>query len=315
MRKPLIWITICLLACTLAAGTALAVPRVMLVEGFTNVGCPYCPDDNAATHEFMASGYEPAMAVGVSYHVWWPDAADLFYLADLADGVDDVGGRRTYYGINSVPALFSDGITTVGGTVDALEGMAASRLTLDSPFTLVVGKTVAGGMVTVNVQVTAAGAVPANPLALRIALVETEIIFAEAPGSNGQTDFYNTMRDMLPDFAGTPLTISQGQTQNFSLSAPVNAAWNLDNIRAVVWVQDDATKEVLQAGSSAVLPAYAHYYGARDAAAPNNRQVARRLEALGAAVELRVYAGVGHGFPPNPDPELRDALRFVLGET
>jgi acetyl esterase/lipase len=55
--------------------------------------------------------------------------------------------------------------------------------------------------------------------------------------------------------------------------------------------------------------------GARDAAAQNNRQVARRVEALGAAVELRVYAGVGHGFPPNPDPELRDALRFVLGGT
>lgn len=55
--------------------------------------------------------------------------------------------------------------------------------------------------------------------------------------------------------------------------------------------------------------------GARDEAASNNRQVARRLEALGAAVELRVYAGVGHGFPSNPDPELRDALRFVLGGT
>jgi hypothetical protein len=267
MKRPLIWITICLLACTLGAGTATAVPRVMLVEGFTNVGCPYCPDDNAATHEFMASGYEPAMAVGISYHVWWPDASDPFFLADLADGVDDVAGRRVYYGINSVPALFSDGAATVGGSVDALEGMASTRLTLDSPFALVVEKTVGAGQVTVDVDVTAVGTVPGNPLALRIALVETEIIFEEAPGSNGQTDFYNTMRDMLPDYAGTALVISQGQTLSFSLSAPVNAEWNLDNIRAVVWVQDETTKEVLQAGSSAALPAYAHFYGARDAAA------------------------------------------------
>lgn len=261
MRTPLTWSIICLLACTLLAGTALAVPRVMLVEGFTNVGCPYCPDDNAATHEFMTT-YEPAMAVGVSYHVWWPDASDPFYLTTSAD----VTGRRAYYGINSVPALFSDGTVTVGGSVDALEGMAANRLTLDSPIALVVGKTVAGGMVTVNVQVTAVGTVPASNLALRIALVETEIIFEVAPGSNGQTDFYNTMRDMLPDYAGTPLTISTGQTKTFSLSAPVDAAWNLANIRAVVWVQDDATREVLQAGSSAVLPPYAHYYGAHQRA-------------------------------------------------
>jgi phospholipase/carboxylesterase len=71
----------------------------------------------------------------------------------------------------------------------------------------------------------------------------------------------------------------------------------------------------LPTGRPGAFPRFFIMNGARDEAAPNNRQVARALEALGAAVELRVYNGVGHGFPPNPDPELRDALRFVLAGT
>lgn len=70
----------------------------------------------------------------------------------------------------------------------------------------------------------------------------------------------------------------------------------------------------LPASRPDAFPRFFIMNGARDEAAPNNRQVARALEALGAAVELRVYNGLGHGFPPNPDPELRDALRFVLDE-
>ena len=273
MRKPLTWSILCLLACALTASTALAVPRVMLVEGFTNVGCPYCPDANAATHEFM-NAYAPAMAVGISYHVSWPDASDPFYLTAGTEAM----GRRAYYAINAVPALFSDGTTTVTGSVEALEGMAGSRLTLDSPISLAVDMTVEGGLVTVDVDVTAVDAVTAGLLALRIALVETEIHFETAPGSNGQTDFYDTMRDMLPDYVGTPFVIGEGQTLSFSQSAPVNAEWNLDNIRAVVWVQDDATKEVLQAGSSAVLPAYVHFYGAQHLADVVNRGTLRSFE-------------------------------------
>ncbi len=249
-----------LVACCLTASTVAAVPRVMLVEGFTNVGCPYCPVANAATHEFLAD-YGPSMAIGVSYHVWWPDSSDPLYT--LANADSSVYFRGLYYGINSVPSLFADGTSTVTGSVAALEGAATTRLTTDSPFTVAVEQVIAGGMVTVTATVTAVDAVPLSDLALRIALTETEIHYAVAPGSNGQTDFYDTMRDMLPDARGTKFTIGLGETRVFVQSTPVNVAWNLANIRAVVWVQDEVTKEVLQAGSTAPKPNYAFFYGAR----------------------------------------------------
>ncbi len=249
-----------LVACCLTASTALAVPRVMLVEGFTNVGCPYCPDANAATHEFLAD-YGPSMAIGVSYHVSWPDSGDPFYT--LANADSSIYFRRVYYGVNSVPSLFSDGTSTVTGSVAALEGAATTRLTTESPITVAVEQVIEGGMVTVTATVTAVDAVPLGDLALRIALTETEIHYAVAPGSNGQTDFYDTMRDMLPDARGTKFTIGLGETRVFVQSTPVNVAWNLANIRAVVWVQDDLTREVLQAGSTAPRPDYTFFYGPR----------------------------------------------------
>jgi len=249
-----------LVACCLMASAAAAVPRVMLVEGFTNVGCPYCPVANAATHEFLAD-YGPSMAIGVSYHVWWPDSSDPLYT--LANADSSVYFRRAYYGINSVPSLFADGTSTVTGSVAALEGAAATRLTTDSPLTVAVEQIIAGGMVTVTATVTAVEAVPLGDLALRIALTETELHYTVPPGSNGQTDFYDTMRDMLPDARGTKFTLGLGETRVFVQSTPVNVAWNPANIRAVVWVQSEATKEVLQAGSTAPRPSYAFFYGAR----------------------------------------------------
>lgn len=63
-----------------------------------------------------------------------------------------------------------------------------------------------------------------------------------------------------------------------------------------------------------VLPRFFIMCGARDEAAANNRQAAAALGAAGASVELRIYPGVGHGFPANREEELRDALRFALGE-
>jgi predicted esterase len=62
------------------------------------------------------------------------------------------------------------------------------------------------------------------------------------------------------------------------------------------------------------LPRFFIMNGANDAAADNNRDAARRLKAIGAPVELRLYDGVGHSLPQNPEPELRAALRYVFGD-
>lgn len=61
------------------------------------------------------------------------------------------------------------------------------------------------------------------------------------------------------------------------------------------------------------LPRFCILVGADDRVADGNRRAARSLTDAGAAVELRVFEGVGHGFPPERDAELTRALEFVLG--
>ena len=60
------------------------------------------------------------------------------------------------------------------------------------------------------------------------------------------------------------------------------------------------------------LPRFAILNGERDEEADNNRRAAAALRAAGAKVELTIYPGLGHAFPPGHEAELRRALRFLL---
>ncbi len=244
-----------------SATAADAVPRTMLLETFTNTSCWPCVANNEVVHQFMTA-YGPALTVGIEYHMNWPGPTDPFYLLTPAEAT----ARATYYGLGALPANYADGATAATGDSGALRISANDRLLTDSPFTLTVQHTVAGGQVNVTVTVNAVGTPPTGSRTLQVALIETQVHYATPPGSNGETDFYNPMRRMMPDANGTPLVIAQGEQKIFNLSTPVVAEWNTANIRAVAWIQQDGTKEVVQAGSSIPRPAYAFYYGSREAA-------------------------------------------------
>jgi phospholipase/carboxylesterase len=64
--------------------------------------------------------------------------------------------------------------------------------------------------------------------------------------------------------------------------------------------------------AGARLPRFAILNGERDEEADNNRRAAAELRAAGAKVELTIYPGLGHAFPPGHEAELRRALRFLL---
>jgi hypothetical protein len=261
MRRFLRPAILVLLAAGCCVVTASAVPRTMLLETFTNTSCGPCASNNPVVHQFLTA-YGSALAVGVQYHVNWPSATDPFYLLTPTEATV----RKTYYGVNAIPKNLADGATTATADSGALATSASDRLLTDSPFTLSVQHSVVGGQVNVTVTVNAVGTVPVGSMTLQTALVETEVDYASPPGSNGETVFYNSMRRLLPDANGTSLVIAHGEQKVFNLSTPVVGAWNTANLRAVAWVQLDATKEALQAGSSFARPAYACFFGMRQPA-------------------------------------------------
>lgn len=254
--RPLCLLSVLLLAFAIGSpGSGQAAQRVVLLETFTNVSCPYCAQNDPAVRQFC-SEYGTARVVNIQYHVNWPSATDPFYVANTVDN----NARRTYYGINAVPANETDGSSTVTQSYPGLVDVCGARLGVPSPLDLdAMATMVTADTIQVSVTVTAVSDVPASGLKLRVALVEPYVHYTTPPGTNGEVDFYCSMRKFLPTATGTTVTISNGQTLNFSMRGYANPAWR--DIYAVVWVQNDNTKEVLQAVCTIPPPPYAFFYG------------------------------------------------------
>jgi Secretion system C-terminal sorting domain/Cleaved Adhesin Domain len=81
--------------------------------------------------------------------------------------------------------------------------------------------------------------------------------YATAPGTNGETEFHNVMRQMYPDADGKTVgsNWTNGQTQNIIIAGAVPAYVDKsENVFLVVWLQNDSSKFVLQAGKSSFVP-------------------------------------------------------------
>jgi hypothetical protein len=82
-------------------------------------------------------------------------------------------------------------------------------------------------------------------------LTETDIEFEQAPGSNGETKFFDVTRLMLPSKEGGSLRqlIDQGEL-SFQFEDALLSSWNLEKINTVIFIQDQTSKEIFQTGST-----------------------------------------------------------------
>lgn len=88
-------------------------------------------------------------------------------------------------------------------------------------------------------------------LKLMVGVIEKEIHFTSAPGSNGERDFYSVMKKLLPSSSGTSLgNMTAGDYVSFSFKWALANVYSIDQLSAVAWIQDGTTKEVFQACKS-----------------------------------------------------------------
>jgi hypothetical protein len=256
-----------------ATAAAHPIPRTVLLETFTNISCAGCAEANPVTAQAMDEHGRHEL-LNVQYHVNWPQPADPFNLVTPAE----IWGRVQAYGFQNVPELFTSGADTPppgdAGALAAAVGEARDRL---SPLRVVVASQWNGTtQVTATVGVKAVATPPTGVLKLRVAVVDELETFASPPGDNGETEFRWSLRDLAPTDAGTSFTIQSGDSLIFQLPIAVAPAWYDTDLRLVAWVQDDATLEVLQAGSDLPRSSYAAaYYSDRFAAVTPVNQLIR----------------------------------------
>jgi len=242
-----------LLTLSAAALSAIAVngqTRLSLYEEFSGENCGPCAAYNPGLWSLLSANTSKVMLI--KYQVPIPSAGPIY---NAYRTISDA--RRSYYGVTSAPFGIQNGNEVSGNVANYTQANINASVVNTAPFTIAVTHTwnAAGDSITANVTITSPAAyTPAGAnLNLRIALIE-HLSYCAAPGNNGEKEFHNVVREMYPDANGTPLpnswTMSQTQSITVSGKVPSRVDKSNDDALVVVWIQNDATKNIVQAAKS-----------------------------------------------------------------
>jgi hypothetical protein len=226
--------------------------RLVLAEEFTQASCGPCAAQNPTFNALLTAN--SAKATSIKYQTSWPGVDPM-----NAQNPTDVATRVSYYAVSGVPDSPMDGVEQTGASytgapANYTQSAIDAEYAVPSPFTINISHTFSSDYDSIFVTciITASQAyTTAGPLKAHIAMVEETIHFNSAPGTNGETDFYNICRKMYPSAAGTtlPTTWTLGQTQTITFGAPIPSyIYSKSQIKMVAFVQNDVDKHVQQAG-------------------------------------------------------------------
>jgi hypothetical protein len=223
--------------------------KVVIIEDFANVSCNPCVTSNKIIENLTEVTYGRSKLVAVKFPTNFPAPNDLFYLA--AKEICDA--RIGYYNVFFAPTTVIDGtLKPISTDSNSVKAAVDSRLAVAPRFNIKVSANLEGDY-TVNVDIKFIDTTSINmsDLVINTVLTETDIEFEQAPGSNGETKFYDVTRLMLPSKEGTPIhqLVDQGEL-TFSFEDALLSSWNLEKLNFVIYIQDKSTKEIFQTGST-----------------------------------------------------------------
>lgn len=232
--------------------------RVTLVETFTSSTCGPCYNGNIVLENLLAQPGNADKFVSVKYQVEWPGSGDPYFHSD-------VNSRRGFYSVSSVPRTFLDKNFDNNPSImtqtdlDGAFGVEAF-VEIDAYFQM----NVATQTVDIQVDINALQDVPGGTF-LYVAVCER--VSTNNVKTNGETEFYNVCKKMVPSAAGTYVgAIDAGTSETFNLSYTFNGTYILppnalspvdhstnhivedfNDLRVAVWLQRSSSKEVYQA--------------------------------------------------------------------
>jgi hypothetical protein len=226
--------------------------RLVLLEEFTSATCGPCVSKNTTFHNWQTQN--PDKFTSIYYHVNWPSAGDPMNLANPADA----STRVNYYmpsGNHYVPYSVLDGNYYNGSAAGWTMTTVNNRYAVPSPFEVSVKHQISVGQDSVfsYMLIKCTQNVSASMTAHNV-IIEKYIHFNAAPcaNSNGERDFYNVMKKMLPTSSGTtlPTTMAPGDYVLLEGIWKFGTVYDVTQIAAVGFVQDKTTKEIYQTANS-----------------------------------------------------------------
>lgn len=215
--------------------------RRVLIEEFTNASCPPCASQNPAFNATVAANLQ--YLTPIKYQTNWPGFDPMNVQTQT-----DVAPRVTYYGVSGVPNGRQNGMLEVFPLNTYSPATIQAAYNTLTPVTINLSHSLNAtyDSVFITVSVTSDAALSGN-LRLRTVVVEDEIIFDAAPGSNGEKDFYQIMRKMLPNATGTATgNFAAGETKTYNFAWKLAYFYDINQMSVAAFLQNDDTREVFQ---------------------------------------------------------------------
>lgn len=229
-------------------GTTSGFRRYPLYEEVTNASCGPCASSNPALNSYLAQMHDSLVAV--TYHAWWPGINDPMYQHNIVQNRDRIQWMKG--NVNATPWLNVDGIIVDVWPFTAGNLSAAYNTRMALPTSTSIQLThqrISADSVEVMVEAVNLSTLPAGTWKLRVLAVEDPINYTSAPGSNGERYFPHVFRKAVPSSTGVEFPTEPG-TYRFVYRYKFESAWVDSNLYSVAYVQDDISKEVLNASSS-----------------------------------------------------------------
>jgi hypothetical protein len=241
---------------------ATAQTRMALYEEFTGENCPPCASTNPGLDLILGSATNTALTTVIKWQVAIPSAPSSTWSLYQTNSTE-INARMNYYSVNSAPNGRMDGQsqTVFGASSDHPANWTgthiqnAANVTTPLSITMLPNWDATFSNAAVTITVTSSGTFTSTNLRLRLVLIEKQINFASAPGTNGEKDFHWAARKSFPDITnGTTLPNSwtASQTQTYTINCVI-PSYIVDKSQMgfVVFVQDDGNKKIWQSARTA----------------------------------------------------------------
>lgn len=225
--------------------------RMILMEEFSNASCGPCAATNPGFNALLDANANKV--IPIKYQWDFPGFDPM-----NQQNPTEVDVRISYYSINSVPKAVMDGtLNTHPSNIN--QTTINNESVVPSPFVMTLTHYLSDDKDSIFIKCVfeATEAITMTTPKCHVAITEQEIHFTSAPGANGEKDFFEVMRKMLPNASGTSIatnwTIGEKDSLMFAVALPAYI-YDLTEVAVVSWIQDNANKSVKQAAYSMPIP-------------------------------------------------------------
>jgi hypothetical protein len=193
--------------------------RITLVETFTSSTCPPCNPGNVALEGLLANSTNDGKYASLKYQMSWPGSGDPYFTNE-----GDV--RRNFYSVSGIPQTFVD--AGYGGNPSSMtQNNLNSAYAIDPKFEVTAFYTIDEANQKVDIQIDIESLFELSP-GSRMFCAIYEHTTDNNVGGNGETEFEQVMKKMLPSAAGTVLSpMTTGQTNHYDFSYTFNGTYRL----------------------------------------------------------------------------------------